>query len=421
MTIFQKMLVVPLISLAIYVGFIMYANSRYSESNKSVEEIRDDYIPLLDIAAENNRLFKEISQVFKDAVLAGEISWIENNEKLKTQISYNFFQLQKYPDIVASHELNNAIKYFNQYFNSASDFATAMIKKPDEFMKNHELNPDIELYFNQTRDSFENLRESIYGHFRDKINATNNDMKQLLFRTGNISVLLILISTIVTVIASFSTRKNLIRLISRMKSLAQGSTDFSRRLKPTSKDELGTLIYWFNKLSLKLEKEHKQLEIISNTDKLTQLNNRMSADNHMSLVFSESFRNNKPLSVAIVDIDLFKSINDNYGHHSGDSVLVNFAKILRDNLRPDDFVARWGGEEFIIILSDTTLQQAKDLLQRLRLKIEQHSFDIPKQVTASFGLSQAKNDEDIHELFKRVDSNLYKAKESGRNQVVSDD
>ena len=291
MTIFQKMLIVPLVSLAIYAGFIFYANSRYKNSNESVLEIRDDYIPLLDIAAENNQLFKEISQVFKDAVLAGEVSWIENNQKLKERISYNFFQLKKNEQIVDGWSLNLATQYFNEYYLAAEKFAQSIISKSDDFIQSDDLNLDIELFYNQTKDSFENLRTGIYDRFREKINSTNSDMKQLLFWAGNLSILLILVSTLVTILTSFSTRKNLWHLNRRMKALATGSTDFSRRLKPTSRDELGTLIHWFNKLSVKLEKEHKQLENISNTDKLTQLNNRMSADNFLSKAFIDAMDN----------------------------------------------------------------------------------------------------------------------------------
>ena len=419
MTIFQKMLIVPLVSIVIYASFIMYADSRYRQTSDAVVEIRDDYIPMLDIAAENNSIFKEISQVFKDSVLAGEASWIHNSEELKSKINYNFYQLEKHPHIVDVVSIRQARDYFNQYYNDAKSFALSIISGDDDTVANNSLSPNIQQYYNQTKDSFFKLRKGIFLQFKHSIDSTNQDMKQLVFWGGIVSLVLILVLTTVTIIISLSTRKNLLLLNRRMKSLATGGADFSKRLKPTSRDELGTLIYWFNQLSIKLEGEHKQLEIISNTDKLTQLNNRMSTDNFIMKALTDSANENKPLSVVIVDIDFFKSINDKYGHQVGDDVLIVFADILRNNFRDSDFIGRWGGEEFIIALVDTRLEKAQKLIEGLRLKIESHGFDKVGQMTASFGLTQAASSDDIDCLFKRMDDNLYQAKESGRNKVIS--
>lgn len=421
MTIFQKMLIVPLLSIVIYASFIMYADSRYRQTSDAVIEIRDDFIPMLDIAADNNSIFKEISQVFKDAVLAGEASWIDNSETQKGQINYNFYQLEKHPHIVDTASLQQAKDHFNNYYNNSKTFALALINGDEDIVAQNSLSPNIQQYFNQTKDSFSKLRQGIFSQFKHSIDSTNQDMKQLVLWGGIVSLLLIMVFTTVTIITSLSTRKNLWLLNRRMKSLATGGTDFSKRLKPTSRDELGTLIYWFNQLSIKLEGEHKQLEIISNTDKLTQLHNRMSTDNYIFKALSEAHKNNKPITVSIVDIDFFKKINDKYGHQVGDDVLVVFANILRSYFREDDFIGRWGGEEFVIVLVDTPIEAGIELIEQLRNKIQSHVFDTVETITASFGITQAKNTDDSDSLFKRIDDNLYEAKESGRNKVIADE
>jgi len=231
MTIFQKMLIVTLLSIVIYAGFIMYADSRYRQSSKAVEEIRDDYIPMLDLAAANSSFFKEISQVFKDAVLAGEASWIYDSDDLKSQVNANFQQLEKHPHIVGLTSLKRAHDYFNQYYDEGKSFALAIINGENEVVAKNSSSPDIQQYFNQTKDSIGELRQSIYTRFKNSINTTNQDMKQLVLWGGIVSLLLIMVFTTVTLITSFSTRKNLWLLNRRMKSLATGGTDFSKRLK----------------------------------------------------------------------------------------------------------------------------------------------------------------------------------------------
>lgn len=420
MTIFQKMLIVPLLSLVIYAGFIMYSYSGYQKSNNNIVKIRDNYIPLLDVAAENLQKFKETSQIFKDAVLAGEASWVKDTITLKNNIDSNFIKLSQFKDI-NERMLNQAQQQFELYYTQAQTLALNIISNENENIAQNESNASVQLYFIQTDNAFKQLRQEIYKQFKETIDATSRDMNQLLFWGSTISLLLILLFTGVIFVSSFSTRKNLWLMNRSMKSLALDGTDFSRRLKPTSRDELGTLIYWFNQLSVKLEGEHKQLEKISNTDKLTGLNNRMSTDNFIEYAISTAINDKKPLSVAIADIDFFKSINDKYGHQVGDEVLIAFADILRKSFKGCDFVGRWGGEEFIIVLVDTRLETAIKLIEKLRVKIQYHEFNKVGQLTASFGLSSINSNDNSDSLFKRIDKKLYKAKENGRNQVIADD
>ncbi len=122
----------------------------------------------------------------------------------------------------------------------------------------------------------------------------------------------------------------------------------------------------------------------------------------------------------MLDIDHFKDVNDTYGHQIGDSVLIEFANILKKHSRKTDIVGRWGGEEFIIICLDTNIQGATNLAENLRASIEEFEFSIINHKTVSIGVSEVKDTDNIKTLIKRVDDYLYKAKESGRNKVISD-
>ena len=125
-----------------------------------------------------------------------------------------------------------------------------------------------------------------------------------------------------------------------------------------------------------------------------------------------------PLSIVFLDIDHFKVVNDTYGHNIGDSVLIELAQILKDATRDGDFIARWGGEEFIITLQSTTVLRASILAEKIRETVELHDFaNVPKQ-TVSLGVSEYIYNETHESLMKRVDEALYQAKNNGRNRIV---
>jgi diguanylate cyclase (GGDEF)-like protein len=123
------------------------------------------------------------------------------------------------------------------------------------------------------------------------------------------------------------------------------------------------------------------------------------------------------LSLAIFDIDHFKEVNDTRGHIFGDYVLKTIADIARENIREIDYLVRWGGEEFMIILPETGLEKAEAISERIKKKIENHNFDKIGKVTVSFGVTQFKNEDSGETFILRADDALYKAKQNGRNRV----
>lgn len=154
-------------------------------------------------------------------------------------------------------------------------------------------------------------------------------------------------------------------------------------------------------------------------DSLTKLYNRSKFDALLAKEVSMSRDSDTPFSLVFLDIDYFKTINDTYGHDIGDIVLVELSELLGSNLRKHDFLSRWGGEEFIIILQDTNKYDALQLAQKLRKSVENYNFKEIANMTISLGVTQYKHGDDVNTLFKRVDEALYEAKSNGRNQVVA--
>jgi len=165
------------------------------------------------------------------------------------------------------------------------------------------------------------------------------------------------------------------------------------------------------------QRKQYELEILSNTDKLTGLYNRHKVLEIANREFQRFERYGSPISVILLDIDWFKKINDQFGHGAGDEVLKSFGGVLKDTVRKQDIVARWGGEEFIILLVETLAEEAVLTAERCRENIENFSFSNVGNVTASFGVATIKEKDSLDILINRADMAMYEAKVEGRNQV----
>ena len=170
---------------------------------------------------------------------------------------------------------------------------------------------------------------------------------------------------------------------------------------------------------LKLSRLNQLLLIQSTTDKLTNLYNRAKADFILTQKKPDVDRYDTDLSIILLDIDYFKRVNDTYGHIIGDKVLLEFAQILKHNVRMNDSVCRWGGEEFLIICPNIELDDASILANKLLSKIRHHRFKHIENMTASAGVSQFTKDLSIQVTLQHVDSALYRAKDNGRDQAIT--
>jgi two-component system cell cycle response regulator len=172
-----------------------------------------------------------------------------------------------------------------------------------------------------------------------------------------------------------------------------------------------------------LSELNDKLRLISLTDGLTEVENRRSLELHLHEMWQHSMRLHEPIALIICDIDKFKAVNDNYGHQAGDSVLKEFAQLLKSEAREIDRVGRYGGEEFLLILSGTVLDAAVTFAERLREKVEGHTFSyaggtLRRTMSCGVAASPHPRVKDQEALLRAADDALYVAKETGRNRVV---
>jgi diguanylate cyclase (GGDEF)-like protein len=165
----------------------------------------------------------------------------------------------------------------------------------------------------------------------------------------------------------------------------------------------------------------RELENSAMHDPLTGLANRLRFRQVIENKIDTCKKSDTPLCILFLDIDFFKKINDTYGHECGDKTLVSLSRILEEHIRKTDLVARWGGEEFIIILSNIDTEIAQKIAQNIRIAVEEFKFSEVGEVTVSIGVSCFDEADDVNSLVKKADALLYKAKESGRNRVCVDE
>jgi diguanylate cyclase (GGDEF)-like protein len=215
------------------------------------------------------------------------------------------------------------------------------------------------------------------------------------------------------------------RLIRRIKTLEadMAKTDFDRSLlaQRAAIDEIDAMHNELAGLLNRLTDQNAELERLATTDVLTGLANRRSLFENLEQETYRARRYGAPFSLVLLDVDHFKRINDNWGHAVGDRVLREIARTTHAVLRKTDIAGRYGGEEFLVLLPDTDLEEATSLAQRLNQKIAQEVVtpeqSSPRAVTVSIGVALLAPDESGEELIQRADQALYRAKQSGRNRV----
>jgi two-component system, cell cycle response regulator len=178
-------------------------------------------------------------------------------------------------------------------------------------------------------------------------------------------------------------------------------------------------------LSLALVSRSQRLLELATSDPLTGLVNRGYVDERLAMEISRARRYGKPLSVAVIDADHFKSLNDTHGHSAGDLVLTRIARVLRGSFRQSDTAGRYGGEEFVILLPEADMEAARRKVESVRISVANTPIELPRskktvQVTISAGLASFPEDgEDASELFAAADERMFRAKREGRNRVVA--
>jgi diguanylate cyclase (GGDEF)-like protein len=167
-----------------------------------------------------------------------------------------------------------------------------------------------------------------------------------------------------------------------------------------------------------LERLNRELEYHATRDTLTGAYNRMKFNELLDHEIRRHARYPRAMTLAMIDIDHFKAVNDKHGHVGGDSALRQFVALVLDHIRESDVLARWGGEEFMILFIEAPIEESRTVSELLRQRIEGHHFEKIGNITCSVGLTQVQHDDNLESLHRRVDEALYAAKRDGRNKVV---
>lgn len=194
--------------------------------------------------------------------------------------------------------------------------------------------------------------------------------------------------------------------------------DFDARIEDSGHDEFGTISSGINRLIEVAGSVVHAEQRLSLTDSLTGTMNRRGFDRQISARTLHGRAHAAPMSLVMIDVDHFKSVNDTLGHASGDLVLKRLAAVLAEALRPDDVLARFGGEEFVALLPGCTLGDGANVAEKLRAAIQAHDFGIGRPVTASLGVAQWSQGQAPQALIAAADAQLYAAKGGGRNRVM---
>ncbi|GAB4211504.1 MAG: GGDEF domain-containing protein [Rhodoferax sp.] len=223
------------------------------------------------------------------------------------------------------------------------------------------------------------------------------------------------------------------RLIEQAKSMAEiapvlkdvvGATRTMAAESMTARDELQGMKKRYEATEAELAKLHQELDRISaqaRHDPLTGALNRQGLDEALAREIAHMRRQDAPLSVALLDIDNFKKLNDSLGHAAGDAALTHLSKVTREVMRPQDTLARYGGEEFVVLLPDTPLEQGIEAMTRLQRELTKRFFLSGAEkvlITFSAGVAQLQAEETGPEAIRRADQAMYLAKRAGKNRVL---
>ncbi|SEN77314.1 diguanylate cyclase (GGDEF) domain-containing protein [Nitrosospira multiformis] len=253
------------------------------------------------------------------------------------------------------------------------------------------------------------------------------------------NMLLILVGTLVLIVAAaaFQMGRSIVvplqRLMRAADRIADG--DLEVRLSATRNDEIGHLTKVFDQMADRLRRNHaeimaaheamqqqnRMLEKLSITDSLTGLYNRNKLDAILADQLARFRRTQRPFALLMLDIDHFKTLNDTYGHITGDKILAKVAQILLQSIRSIDYAARYGGDEFVIILVETYIDQVVKTAERIRAHVENLTYPAGKSmisITVSIGAVECRPDDSTTTaVFSRADNALYEAKRAGRNRA----
>ena len=382
-----------IISIVLVVAFVSVSIFNYNTAKNSInEEIRSSSLPLL-----RENIYSEIKNDFIPAINIASMmatdsflrNWAIEGEKNKEEI----LQYLK--------EIHNAYGYFSTFFVSSVSgnyYHHSRILKQispeddhDGIIQAHSDNTKIESVSITKKAGIESIADELLSGTEEPVDGVYEEGRHRILITS--------------------------RYIPEMDWFLFVEQNESAALAPVRKNLWRTILIGFGTSvviilisALTINFYQKRLERLAITDELTGAANRRELERQFTMDASRFERYKAPLCFIMADVDHFKLINDTRGHNQGDGILVNIVRIIRENIRPDDIIARWGGDEFVIMLESTT-EEASALAVRLAKSLKEGQFPC----TLSIGIADYRGGESLEQVIERADSAMYESKMKGRD------
>lgn len=422
LSLLKKFLFAPAIGLVLVLPFYIFAFFSMQNIKNSVQEFNSELNPLQETAYNNILLLEKITNDINSAVTAKEAEWIENTEIHAQKMRENLHTFFK---SAYKKDAQDALRAFDIYYEKVKNVSQKIIENDNCYTNIEDDTKKIIADYNALDTSLKNLKLKIKQGIASSVNSIYENTNFLLLHGNFIFLAWLILSTLIVFVVYRDIRYKINMIVEDSREIARGDVDFEKRLCIVSYDELGQIIKSINIFINKLHKSHqelsaakKELEGLYVTDRLTNVYNRVKIDEIIEMELKKKKRYDHTFSIILIDVDYFKIVNDTYGHLVGDTILKEFAAILKENVRNTDYVGRWGGEEFIIICPQTDINGASSLAEHLRGQIEESDFTTAGKKTASFGVAVCSEEDNLQSLIDNADKALYRAKKGGRNQVV---